>query len=233
MRRLYGPPSIQSFFGHAEVRLNSAIGFFVSRAEPLRKSIYMLATKNGKLTRTLQFVAPPRFENRAMDRTAAWTNLLISVTIVTVIVLLCPLPFSDLPQNTKLAIVVGDSVTLAISICAWVLLRKGYVQVAASIILIILFSALFYADLVIFQTIRTPGALGFVVLIPMAGLLLGQRAMILSVVLSCLALFVIFWMEWVGLLTPTFNTIVTVNDLVVPTSGYWNTHDRPSLHDPR
>ena len=166
--------------------------------------------------RIAQFLAAPKFENRALNRAANWTNLLTLVASTVVLAMLCLLPFSNLPPDRMVAIIVGDSITLALTIGAWLLLRRGYVQAAASIILLVLFCALTYANLAIFQTVRTPSAIGYVILIPMAGLLLGQRAMFLYVALSCAALAAIFGLESSEVLSPAFNDRVTLNDLVVP-----------------
>ena len=147
---------------------------------------------------------------------ATWTNLLTLISIIVVFVLFCLLPFSKLPQGTTTAIVIGDALTLSISVVAWMLLRRKHLKAAASIILLVYFGALLYANLVVFQTVRTPIIIGYVILIPMTGLLLGRKLMTYAVVLSCTALVVTFALEWQGILTPIFSNRVTLNDLFIP-----------------
>jgi PAS domain S-box-containing protein len=168
------------------------------------------------VTEIVRFLAPPQFEDHATDRAANWANLMILAFIAVITVLLILLPFSKIPVATATAMVVGDSVSLIIGIFAWVLLKRRHVRAAATIILLVYFSALLYATLVVFKTVRTPAIIYYVVLIPMAGLLLGRRAMGYAVALTCTALVVTFGLEWVGLLRPVFGNQVTPNDLFVP-----------------
>jgi PAS domain S-box-containing protein len=164
----------------------------------------------------LRFLSPPRFVDHATDRAANWANLMILAFIAVIFVLLVLLPFSKIPVATATAMVVGDSVSLVIGIFAWVLLKRRYVRAAATIVLLVYFSALLYATLVVFKTVRTPAIIYYVVLIPMAGLLLGRRAMGYAVALTCTALVVTFGLEWGGVLRPVFGNQVTPNDLLIP-----------------
>ena len=164
----------------------------------------------------LRFLSPPRFNNHATDRAANWANLMILAFIAVITVLLILLPFSKIPVATATAMVVGDSVSLTIGLFAWALLKRRHVRAAATIILLVYFSALLYATLVVFKTVRTPAIIYYVVLIPMAGLLLGRRAMGYAVALTCTALVVTFGLEWGGVLKPVFSNQVTPNDLLVP-----------------
>ena len=217
MRRPYRRPGTQWFFyGHVEYTLRQAIGSVLSRTDVLRESMAKHLADSHTLARLYQFFAPPRFENRALDHAAAWANLLILIFAAVIFILLCQLPFSRLSPYMTTALVIGDTITLLISLGAWVLLRRGHVRTAAAIILLVFFSALLYANLVVFQTIRTPVVICYVILIPMAGLLLGRKAMSLFVALSCAALVMVFALEWWGMLSPPFDSRVTLNDLVVP-----------------
>ena len=126
------------------------------------------------------------------------------------------LPLSSLPADMTNIVVFGDCVTLAVCVCAWILLKRRHLRAAATIILLLFFGALLYGSLAVFQTVRTPMIIGFVILIPMAGLLLGRKAMVAFVVLSCLALLTIFGLESWSVLKPQFNNHVTLNDLLVP-----------------
>ena len=168
------------------------------------------------VTEILRFLSPPRFEDHATDRAANWANLMILAFIAIISVLLILLPFSKIPMATATAMVVGDSISLIIGIFAWVILKRRHVHAAATIILLVYFSALLYATLVVFKTVRTPAIIYYVVLIPMAGLLLGRRAMGYAVALTCTALVATFGLEWGGVLRPIFSNQVTPNDLLVP-----------------
>lgn len=163
-----------------------------------------------------RLLAPPQFEDRLLSRAAHWTNLLILVTATVIAILMLTLTLNQLPGNATVAVAIADTIQLLILFSAWILLRRRHVRAAASIILIVFFAGLIYANLVIFQTVRTPIVLGYVIVIPMAGIMLGRKAMSFFVALSCLSLFIIFGLEWWGILKPTFSNQVAFYDLVTP-----------------
>ena len=216
MGRSHTSSSVDWFYRRAESFMQHVRGALAEQGDLLQHSAVGEGPNTVAWKRMIRFFAPPKFPDRAKTRAANWTNLLTLVSIIVVFVLFCLLPFSKLPQGTATAIVIGDALTLSISIAAWMLLRRKHLQAAASIILLVYFGALVYADLVVFQTVRTPIIIGYVILIPMTGLLLGRKLMTYAVVLSCTALVVTFALEWQGILTPVFSNRVTLNDLFVP-----------------
>jgi PAS domain S-box-containing protein len=114
------------------------------------------------------------------------------------------------------AIVIADILVLSVCLCAWILLRGGHQRTSALLILLAFFCAQLYASLAVFQTVRTPMVTGYLILIPLAGLLLGRRAMSVFVALACIAQILVFSLESSGVLKPTFDGPVTLNDLLVP-----------------
>ena len=79
-----------------------------------------------------------------------------------------------------------------------------------------MFGSFFYATLAIFQTIRTPIVIGYVIVIPVAGLVLGRKAVSYFVAMTGIALITVFVLEWGGVLQPPLPTPVTLNDLLIP-----------------
>jgi len=196
--------------------LQNAIERVLSQIGLHRESISEAFPGRRVLGRVFQFFAPPLFETPAMNRAAHWTNILILFIIAIIVPLLGQLPFSTLPENMMTAIIVGDVAALVLAFSAWVLLRRGYLRVAASIVLIMFFGATLYATLAVFQTIRTPIVIGYVIVIPISGLLLGRKAVSFFVAITCTALILVFGLEWLGFLNPDLPTKVTLNDLFVP-----------------
>jgi PAS domain S-box-containing protein len=168
------------------------------------------------MAQLFHFFAPPSFDNPTVNRAARWTNVLILVIAILVLLMLVQLPFSALPVNMTTAIVSADVAMLSMASIAWVLLRRRHLDVAASIVLVMFFGATFYATLTVFQTIRTPMVIGYVIVIPLSGLLLGRRAVSFFVALACAGLIFVFCLEWWGFLQPALITKVTLNDLLVP-----------------
>jgi PAS domain S-box-containing protein len=216
MGRSYRSSSVSWLYQRVESVMHQVKGALVEQGDLLRNSVSGQSANTHVLNRVVQFLAPPKFPERAKARGAAWTNLLIIVSIAVVLILFCLLPFSKLPQGTAAAIVAGDLLTLSISAVAWIMLRRKHLRAAATIILLVYFGALLYSTLVVFETVRTPIIIGYVILIPMTGLLLGRKEMTYAVVLSCTALVATFALEWQGFLTPVFSNRVTPNDLFVP-----------------
>ncbi len=173
-------------------------------------------TGNQAYQQVLRFIAPPTFGNPILDRAARWTSILIFILLAAVLVLLVQLPFSDLPASTLRSIVLADIVMLTVTLVAWFALHRGHLRAASTIMLLMWFFGIFYSTLVVFQTIRSPIIIGFIIVIPVAGLLLGRSAMTLFVGMSCVALFIIYLLESLGYLRSAYVSPVTLNDLFIP-----------------
>jgi PAS domain S-box-containing protein len=216
---------MQHFFSHPGVRelresiqetLPTSIMAVLDHVDFRRKDMTRLHAVYRLISRAFKILEAPKFENRAMNRAARWTNLLILASAAVILILICQLPFSQLSGDVKRTLVLGDIVQLAFLATARYLLYRRHLRLASSLILGIFFAGLVYANLLVFQTVRTPIIIGYVIVIPMAGLLLGRKAMSFFVAISCIALFSVFNLEWLGLLQPTFSVRVTLNDLSVP-----------------
>jgi signal transduction histidine kinase/DNA-binding response OmpR family regulator len=143
--------------------------------------------------------------------------LLILLTISIVICLLLSIPFiSHLPPEETRLLAVADFIVLSLLIVAWLLLRQGKITLAAWGIVGVFFFGLVYANLFLYQTIRTPTVIGYMIVIPVAGLLLGRWAMRLIVAISCMALFGTFILEWQGILEPRFDIPLTLDQMIPP-----------------
>lgn len=197
--------------------LHKAIDIVLSRIG-LHRSESAATQKVGShlFERILNFLAPPPFATPTMNRTARWTSIMILLSASLIVLLLAQLPFSMLPGTVMTAIIAGDIAALSMIFCAWLLLRRGYLRASVSIMLFVWFGALTYATLAVFHTIRTPMIIGFVIVIPVSGLLLGRKAVSLFVSITCAVLTLAFALEWWGVLTPTIITRITLNDLIVP-----------------
>ena len=163
----------------------------------------------------IELFRAPRFDDQEKTRVAKWLypflQLVIAVELILTILL-----FVNPPSLESIAVLFTINVAmLAISLICMRWTRKGHVRVAAYVVLLVFFGVATYANSFIFQSIRSPGVMGYFVLIPLAGLLLGKRAMGQLVALCVLAIWVIFYFESQGMLEPLSNDRATVNDLFV------------------
>ena len=182
---------------------------------PLRVMSTQISSKN-LFSQLRKLFAAPIFEDRAKTRAARWTSLLIWTTLSVLTILILSLPFSQMPAETRLKLAVADSVTFLILLIPAILLRRRHVTAAAWFILLVFFAGLIGANFFIFQTVRTPIVIGYVLVIPMAGLMLGRKAMYFFVTVSCIALFTIFSLEGSGVLKPVFGLQAKFLDLATP-----------------
>ncbi len=196
--------------------LRHAMDTIMLRLALLRRAVTPHLANNSKLQRARRFLTPPVTGNRTVDRAANWTNYSILVFATVVMIAFCLLPLSTLPPTTMAALVVADILVLSLCVSAWLLLRNGHQRTAALIVLVVFFGAQLYASLAIFQTVRTPMVTGYLILIPLAGLLLGRKAMSVFVALACISQVFVFVLESSGVLKPNFDGPVTLNDLLVP-----------------
>lgn len=193
-----------------------ALGAHIAQFALLRKSVLAPLAGNPRFRRARRIFAPPVSGNRTVDRAASWTNYSILVFAVVVLIAFALLPLSTLAPATMAALAIADILVLAICLGAWLLLRNGHQRTAALIVLLVFFGAQLYASLAVFQTVRTSMVTGYLILIPLAGLLLGRRAMSVFVALACISQILVFSLESSGILEPSFDGPVTLNDLLVP-----------------
>lgn len=164
-----------------------------------------------------RLISPPTFPgNKEKTRTAYWTNLFLLVFAAAGAIATAIIPFSSFEGEVLLAVLVGDLLLLGISIFGLIMLRLGYINTAAYIMLLSLFLIAAYANVGVFRTIRAPIIIIYLLVIPLAGLLLGRRAMFIFVALTYLNLIVVFLLEWNGMIEPQTGSELSLNDLFVP-----------------
>ncbi len=139
-----------------------------------------------------QFESFTPFDREA--RAAFWLKVFLAAISGALVVVIAGVPYF-VPVEHSRELLIVDLVALAFNIAAWVMVRYGRSKQAALFMLFTVFAALTYTSIFIFRGILAPSVLGFFVLIPLAGLLRGQRTMMLFVALSMLAVTGIFVAE--------------------------------------
>ncbi len=160
------------------------------------------------------FFSPPVFSDKEKTRTARWLNLVLWLFIVTLILLTVPLPFSSMEPGAKLLFLFIQPLAGVMCVGALVLLQKGYLRPVSYFFLILVYFSTIYSHVFVFQTIHDPSVIGYFVLVPLAGLLFGQRTMMLSVFVSAATLIAVYNLERSGILVPRMGTVATLDDLI-------------------
>ena len=135
-----------------------------------------------------------------------WLQLLLLIFAVSIMILSFIVPLLVPPQQFSFSLFVIDLLSLAVIAGALFLIHCGYARMAALTTIFFLFSAAAYANIDIFVN---PNISAFFVLIPLAGLVLGKRAMFYLALLTMMTIGLIFYMRFVGYV-PTHPAIQTV-----------------------
>ena len=161
-----------------------------------------------------RFIEPPRFPDPEKTRTARWLNFVLWIFMFTLIALTIPLPFSDMDPRAKLYFLVFQTASLPLLLGALYLIRAGHLRVIAYFFLTLVCGATFYSHVIVFQTIHDPSVMGYFVLIPLAGLLIGRRTMLGFAMLSAGTVALTWRLEQAGILHPLLGVQSTVDDMV-------------------
>jgi PAS domain S-box-containing protein len=162
-----------------------------------------------------RLIAAPVFPDKELNRAARWLNFLLLTLIVLIAGDTLAILLGLLDQDSLAPILLTNLIALVISLSALVLMRRGYVQIAVVIVLAVVFASITYTNAMVFQSIRTPNILSYFTLIPLAGLLLGRRAMNILATICVAAIALIFFLEWQGFLVPMPGSRSIFDDLAV------------------
>ncbi len=162
-----------------------------------------------------RLLAAPTFPDKERTRAARWLNFIALILVTLLAADSIGILLGILDQNAMAQILLANTLGLIVSLLVLFIIRRGYVTVAAFIILTMVFVSITYINAVVFQSIRTPNIMTYFVLIPFVGLLAGRRNMNWFAALSIVTISVIFYLEFTGVLVPVINSRTIVDDLVV------------------
>ncbi len=162
-----------------------------------------------------RLLAPPTFPDKDKTLAARWLNFILLSLIVLLLADTLGILFGLLDQEASTPILLSNILCIVTSAFVISLMRRGYVKLAAFLLVGILFFSITYVNAVIFQSIRTPNIMAYFVLIPLAGPLLGRRNMNILAGLCMLSIGAIFYLELIKVLAPSLNARSIFDDLVV------------------
>ncbi len=162
----------------------------------------------------------PIFEDPRKTQSARWLSLFFwaSITIeLTLTILLLANPPGDVVFTQRL--MATNAFVIAICFAGLHFTRRGFVQQTAVVLTVVLFGVAGTVSLVVYKTIINPAIMTYFILIPLAGLLLGKRAVTLSALLAVVSVCLIYVLEMVGLITSRDYPSATLNDVMVVVMG--------------
>ena len=166
------------------------------------------------LKRLTQFIAAPTFPEPEETRRAQWTHTLLLVSMATVLAVIASLFFHRLTPVIALHLLLLDITALIGLFILYGILKAGHVTAVAWLLIAIIYLGATASLTLVFQTIRGPAAMSYFAIIPLAGLLLGWRAMLALAVVCAATLTVVFLGERSAAITPYVATQTSLNDLI-------------------
>jgi len=156
----------------------------------------------------------PTFPDKERTQNARWfiPSLIVLVIVATISNFLSPDGKELVVENT---ITWANRVAVVLLLVALIIVWLGHLKTAALIVLMTLFTAAAYLNIMIFQTIRSPDVMIYFVLIPLTGLLLGKRAMGWLSTLCIATIFLNYFLERAHMIMPFTGKPATTNDLVI------------------
>ncbi|MEZ4729704.1 MAG: response regulator [Caldilineaceae bacterium] len=162
-----------------------------------------------------QLLTAPVFPDKETTRAARWLNFLLLTLIFLLAADSIAILLGILDQDAVGSILVINAVGLLIACGTFLLMRRGYVRIAALILLGALFVLITYTNASIFQSIRTPNTASYFVLIPLAGLLVGRRNMNIFATICMMTIAIVGYLELIGILIPQESRRSLFDDVFV------------------
>jgi PAS domain S-box-containing protein len=157
----------------------------------------------------------PTFSDPDLNLAARWLQISLWILTGALVFSITILPWSELPRWRINVFFNLDVICLIVNVGAWLLLRRGHVRLAASLLFVILFLLVSYVNLAVYQTIHSPDTAAYFAFTPLAHLLLGKRGMNLVALYSVILICMTFYLERAGGILPPSNTPASWGDLFV------------------
>ncbi len=134
-------------------------------------------------------------EDQILTHRIHWLQVFSGVFLFAVVALAISLFFSSLPLENKYGLLLFDLICFVYIVTLLLLAKRGYVNEAAMMLLVATYLGTAVPTLVFYGTILAPNVIGYFMLIPLAGLLLGRRTMMFFVWLSAASVIFMYFLE--------------------------------------
>ena len=143
-----------------------------------------------------------------------WQRLFLALSAVATLVFVASLPFSPISLKDKSLLAAFDLIVLlGIGILFWLQMR-GAVRVVAVLFITIVLASSIIPMIFVFGTIGAPNTLGFFMAVPLAGLLLGRREMLIVVAIGMISVTLTYSLELAGIIASSTGHIATPETFV-------------------
>jgi signal transduction histidine kinase/ActR/RegA family two-component response regulator len=163
----------------------------------------------------VRYFVPPQFDNIEKSTQAYWLNrYLLAFSSAMLLLLVIMRPFTRFVGVEQIALLLGLTIPLAIALFCIGLVHYGRIRLAAWIFSISGFVILTIL-LIVFNGIRSSGAVGYFVIVAAVSLFIRGKTPIVFMGLNVLALILIYGAEQRGWITTQYNNLATIDDLVI------------------
>lgn len=162
-----------------------------------------------------QLLTAPVFPDKETTRAARWLNFIILALIFLLAGDSAAILLGLLDQKALFSVLTINTIGLLTNLGALILMRRGYTQISAFILLGMLFALVTYSNAVVAQSARTFNVIAFFVLIPLVGLILGRRYMNIFAAICIVTISAIFYFEWMGILGHPATVRSIFDDVVI------------------
>ncbi len=146
--------------------------------------------------------------------TGYWLMRLLLIVAAVLLLYIFTLPSSRFSPDVQRNLLLMDVIALAVvGVLLW-LTRTGREQLAAILFIVALYAGATLPTVFVIHTIDAPNLMGLFMVIPVTGLLLGRRALMLVVWLSVASLTLIYGLETLGFMHPNSGRAASIEQYV-------------------
>ncbi len=163
----------------------------------------------------VRYFVPPQFDNIEKSTQAYWLNRYLLAFCSAMLLLLVILrPLTRFEGAEQIALLLGLTIPIGIALLCIGIVHYGHIRLAAWLFSITSFIILNIL-LIVFNGIRSSGAVGFFVIVSAVSLFIRGKAPIIFMGLNVLSLTLIYGAEQNGLVTTQYDNLVAIDDLVI------------------
>ncbi len=161
-----------------------------------------------------RFLSPPKFADRKKTRSAQWLHLFLWVFIGLLGVLTVTLFFSNFDQETRLLFFGVQLTMILVFALGLIFLHRGHVTPVALTLLLLAYFGTVYSHAFVFRTIHDPSIIGYLIVIPLAGLFFGPRVMYGTVIVSVMTISITYFLELWEFIDPIKGVRASFDDFM-------------------
>ena len=139
------------------------------------------------------------------ERVTKWLKLFLAIVSIGAIFLTLLLPFTSTDPVLGLRLLVANLIVIFICAVLFVSVQKGHADGAATFFIILVYLGATLPMFFVFQAVSAPTVYGYFVLIPLAGLLKGRRALVAAVAITVLTLGLALYLESTSVLVADYT----------------------------